>query len=60
MKQWAWIIGQCGKCNGQSQMPVADDLNEDCNLFDELKILREEGGHCSCGGKIIYKPVQSS
>lgn len=53
--QWGWIIEYCSKCNEQSQMPVADEIGDDCNLWDEFKRMKEEGNVCVCGEKLVYK-----
>lgn len=52
---WHWVVLYCPSCqtNTGGQIPVRDDLGEDCNLFDEVYKYKADNPVCSCGNQIM-------
>lgn len=48
-KTWHYIIEKCD-CE-RSEIPVYDELGEDCNAYEEMEKMKQESEACNVCGK---------
>ena len=58
---WHWLLEHCPTCGGVSQSPLAENIGEDCDLFEKVQDYNEKQREgetnytCSCGKKLVMR-----